>query len=145
MSAPRHQHFWALLLTLALAGGLLGGCGSQQAADAQGKTAYPGFSSPKAALDTFFTSAIRRDYATTYDAYYAAYHQRITRDEFVSHRKDGSTLTSYRIDSIEASGSSAVASVTLTFAAKGAASAQRTVVVREDLVNQSGNWKIRVW
>lgn len=110
------------------------------------QSAYPGFSSPQSTLGTFFSSAQRLDYKTTYSCYYQRYRDVIPEQDFVSHRKQASVLTSYRIDSLEVSGTSAVASATLTFAPKSGSNAKpRTVQVREDLVNQSGAWKVRVW
>jgi hypothetical protein len=128
---------FAPLLALALLAGPLTACT---------QSAYPGFSSPQSTLSTFFSSAQRLDYQTTYSCYYQRYRDLVPEPDFVSHRKQASVLTSYRIDSIEVSGTSAVASATLTFAPKPGSSAKpRTVAVREDLVNQSGTWKVRVW
>lgn len=127
-----------LLLALSLLAGSLAAC-TQSAS-------YPGLSSPKSTLSTFFSSAQQLDYQTTYSCYYQRYHDVVSEQDFVSHRKQASVLTSYRIDSIEVSGTSAVASATLTFAPKSGSKAKpRTVQVREDLVNQSGAWKVRVW
>jgi hypothetical protein len=127
----------APLLAIALLVGSLTACT---------QSAYPGFSSPKSTLSTFFSSAQRLDYKTTYSCYYQRYHDLILEQDFVSHRKQASVLASYRIDSIEVSGTSAVASATLSFAPKsGSNTNPRTVQVREDLVNQSGAWKVRVW
>lgn len=109
-------------------------------------SAYPGSSTPQAALQTFFSSAQRLDYATTYACYYQPYQTRVAEQEFVSHRKQASVLSSYRIRSISAKGGSAEASITLTFApASRSNNKPRTVEVHEDLVNQAGAWKIKVW
>jgi hypothetical protein len=109
-------------------------------------SAYPGSSTPQAALETFFSSAQQLDYATTYACYYEPYHNRVTEQEFVSHRKQASALSSYRIRSISAKDGSAEASVTLTFAPTSRSNNKpRSVEVREDLVNQAGAWKIKVW
>lgn len=110
------------------------------------KSPYPGFSTPRATLDTFFASAQRLDYATTYGCYYQPYRERVTEQEFVSHRAQASTLTSYRVSSLTTNGSSAEASVALTFAPTARSNGKsRTVIVHEDLVNQGGAWKIKVW
>jgi hypothetical protein len=134
----RRVRLSALVLALLLLAGSLAAC-TQSAS-------YPGLSSPQSTLNTFFSSAQRLDYQTTYSCYYQRYHDLISEQDFVSHRKQASVLTGYRIDSVKVSGTSAVASATLTFAPKPGSSAKpRTVAVREDLVNQSGVWKVRVW
>ncbi len=106
---------------------------------------YAGFGTPRDALQTYFASARKADYATTYEAYYTHYHDLVARDEFVSHRKQAGLLQGFRIDSLSQSGGSAVATVTLTFAPKGGEAKPRVTTVREDLVKEPGGWKIRVW
>jgi hypothetical protein len=110
-----------------------------------GSSAYAGMSNPKAALATFFESAKAQDYSATYDTYYDEYQQRVARDEFVQRRMQASVLKEYRIDSLSENGSSAEASVTLTFAAKAPGAPDRTVQVHESLVKQGSGWRIRVW
>jgi hypothetical protein len=110
------------------------------------RTAYPGYSTPRATLQTFFSSAQQLDYQTTYSCYYQRYRDLIPEQDFVSHRKQAAVLTGYRIDSLKVSGDSAVASATLTFAPKtGSKNKPRTIEVREDLVKQAGAWRLRVW
>jgi hypothetical protein len=130
---------YVLVLTFALLSASLVAC-SEKAAP------YPGYSTPQATLQTFFSSAQRLDYQTTYACYYQRYHELVPEQEFVNHRKQASVLTAYRIDSIKVSGDSAVASATLTFAPKpGSKAKPKTVEVREDLVRQADSWKLRVW
>ena len=106
---------------------------------------YAGTSTPQATLSTYFGSAMGADYATTYDCYYQRYRELVTRDEFVSHRRDASRLTAYHVDSLQAAADSAVATATLTFAPTSRGAAPRTTTVREDLVREAGGWRIRVW
>ena len=117
----------------------IAGCAVAQA------SGYAGYASPRDTLQTYFGSAMKADYPTTYRAYYAHYRDLVARDEFVSHRKQASLLTAYRIDALSQSGESAVATATLTFAPRGGETKPRVTVVREDLVRESGSWKIRVW
>jgi hypothetical protein len=116
------------------------------AACSSAASTYPGFSTPRAALDTYFISASRQDYATTYSCYYDRYRQLVPQSEFVRHREQASILLRYRIDSMSVKGDSAVASATLTFGpASGSNTQVRSIAVREDLVSQAGMWRIRVW
>jgi len=125
-----------LLATLVATFGLLGCAATPRT--------YPGYSTPQSALETYFASSLRRDYSTTYQSYNQAYRDRVSEQEFVSHRQQASALANYRIGNVSTLGGTATASVTLTFAA-AAGQAPRTVVVRENLVDQAGAWKIRVW
>ena len=103
-------------------------------------------STPRAVLNTFFSSAEHQDYATTYSCYYQHYHDLVPQAEFVKHRKQGPKLTAYRIDSLSVHGSTADANVTLTFApAPGSGAAPRTTATHEQMVAEQGGWKIRVW
>ena len=107
---------------------------------------YSGLATSKAALDTFFTSASRQDYSTTYSCYNDRYRQTVSQSDFIRHREQASVLLNYRIDSMSVNGNSAVASATLTFGpSKGSATKVRSIAVREDLVSQAGTWRIRVW
>jgi hypothetical protein len=108
---------------------------------------YPGFDTPRATLDTFFGSAARTDYSTVYDCYDRRYRAAVQRAEFTSHRSQASILKDYHIDSLTVDGNSANAVVRLTFASgQGVAgSTPSAATVRENLVNESGSWKIRVW
>jgi hypothetical protein len=108
-------------------------------------TGYPGYGTPSDALQTYFASARKADYSTTYNAYYEHYRDLVTRDEFVSHRRQASVLQDFRVDTLASKGDSAVATVTLTFAPSGKSAAARVTTVREDLVRERGGWKIRVW
>jgi hypothetical protein len=133
----------ALLLALLVVAGTVGWIRVQASTANPG---YPGFATPQAALQTFFASAQKLDYATTYSCYYAAYHERVTQDEFVSHRSKASQLRSYTLGPISASGDTAEATATLVFGASGGqGTATRSVQVHEDLVKEASGWKIRVW
>ena len=131
----------SMLLSAALVAiAVLSACASSQAG-----SSYPGFSTPKSALETFFSSAQRQDYATTYSCYDKPYQDRVTESEFISHRRQAAALNSYSIGPISASGGTAEATVTLQFApGSGASTVARGVEVREELVDQAGAWKIKV-
>lgn len=115
------------------------------AATSADSSAYEGMSTPKATLATFFESAKAQDYSATYDAYYDTYHERVTREDFVQHRRQAAVLKGYKIDSLRETGSSAEALVTLTFAATAPGAPDRTVQVHESLVKQGSGWRVRVW
>ena len=102
---------------------------------------------PKELLERFFSSAIKQDYGTTYNCYYGEYTKKVTREEYVRRRKEGSVLQSYRIVSLKQSGSLAQAQVLLTFAPSEKANrkAAASVMVTEDMQRERGNWKIKVW
>ena len=102
---------------------------------------------PRAALDRYFGSAVRRDYAATYDCYAAAYHAKVSRDDYVKHRAEASPLESYRVVSLEQHGDRARALVALVFgpSAKAGRSTPASTTVGEDLVRESGQWRISVW
>ena len=103
-------------------------------------------STPRTVLDTFFSSAEHLDYATTYGCYYQHYRDLVPQEEFVNRRKQGPVLTGYRIDSLSVNGTFADANVTLTFAPKpGSGATPRTTTAHEQLVVESGGWKIKVW
>ena len=108
---------------------------------------YPSFKSPRATLDTFFASAQKTDYSTTYDCYNQQYRTAVPESDFVSRRSKAALLKGYHIDSLSVSGDSASAGVSLTFApGKGSSGSSPGVTkVREDLVYESGSWKIKVW
>jgi coenzyme F420-reducing hydrogenase beta subunit len=106
----------------------------------------PDFSTPRATLETFFDSAQRLDYATTYSCYYERYQEVVSEQDFVKRRQEAGVLTSYRIDSLDVNGNSADATVTLAFAsAKTIGAKPKTVQTQEHLVKQAGLWKVQVW
>ncbi|HEY6874630.1 MAG TPA: NTF2-like N-terminal transpeptidase domain-containing protein [Geobacteraceae bacterium] len=99
-------------------------------------------------LNTYFSSAVKQDYATTYTCYYRPYKQKISKEEFIKHRKEASALNSYRILSItKLAGNNAKADVELTFAPskKLLRKEPKTIKVVEDLVKEGDGWKIKVW
>lgn len=128
-----------LLIPLPLIAALaLAGC---QAADG-----YPGLGTPKAALETYFSSARNADYATTYDCYYRHYKDLVPEQDYVSHRRQASPLRSYSIESVSVKGGSAEATIALAFGpAKGTGTDPAAVTVHEELVKESGSWRVKVW
>jgi hypothetical protein len=106
-----------------------------------------GTTSPKELLDKYFSSAIRQDYDTTYACYYAAYKAKVSKEEYIKHRKEGSALQSYKIISLKQESDAAHAEVTLTFAPSEKLKRKEPVSigVKEDLVKENGEWKIKVW
>ena len=130
------------LITVALAG--LIGCASSAPS---GMSGYPGFTSPRATLDTFFSAKMKGDYETTWRCYYKHYGDKVTKAEFIQHSKDDPTLlTAYEVRSIVESGTvGANARISLTFKTKDPKNPTRQVDVSEQLVNESGQWRIKVW
>lgn len=118
-------------LILFIAGG---GCSSKTA-------------SPKELLDKYFTSAVNQDYETTYSCYYAAYKAKVNKEEYVKHRREASVLQAYRIISLTQQGDTAHAEVLLTFAPSEKLKRTDPVstTVKEDLIKENGEWKIKVW
>jgi hypothetical protein len=130
----KNQKRWFLSLGLGILF-LTAGCG-------------PDTSGPRELLDKFFSSAVKQDYATTYTCYYDAYKAKVSRDEYIKRRKEASVLQEYKIDSIKMPTSdTAQAEVRLTFGPSTRMNRKEpaTVVVKEDLVKEKGEWKIKVW
>jgi hypothetical protein len=102
---------------------------------------------PKDLIDKYFTSAIKQDYETTYSCYYAAYKAKISKDEYIKHRKEASALQSYKIVSLTQKGDTAQVEVLLTFAPseKLKRTEPASAPVKEDLIKENGEWKIKVW
>ncbi len=103
---------------------------------------------PRALLEKYFSSAVNQDYATTYSCYYGAYKAKVDKDEYIKHRKEASVLQSYQIVSLnQENADNAQAEVRLTFApfAKLKRTEPVTTTVKEDLVREDGDWKIKVW
>ncbi len=103
---------------------------------------------PKELLDRYFSSAIKQDYATTYACYYAPYVAKVSREDYVKHRKEASVLQSYKILALNHEGDNAAhADVELTFAPSEKLHRQDPAAIRvkEDLVKEKGEWKIKVW
>ena len=126
--------FFAGILIIAL---LLAGC----------KSGLPG-SGPQAVLDKYFSSAVKRDYSAAYDCYYAAYRARITRQQYIEHRsEDPSVLRAFKILSLRQAGDTAHAEVALTFASARDVSGLKPVSinVKEDMIKEGGEWRIKVW
>jgi hypothetical protein len=108
---------------------------------------HSGAASPKELLDRYFSSAVKQDYAAAYDCYYTAYKLKISRDEYIKHRKEASVLQSYRIASLRQDGGTAKGRVLLTFAPSARLGRKEpvTMTVTEKMVRENGGWKIRVW
>jgi hypothetical protein len=108
---------------------------------------HSGAANPKELLDGYFSSAVKQDYAAVYDCYYAAYKLKISRDEYIKHRKEASVLQSYRIASLRQDGDTAQAGVLLTFAPSARLGRREPVAmtVTENMVRENGEWKIKVW
>lgn len=136
----KSKYLFVAVLFLTAIGIFVVGCKSSS-------SSVPNDASPKATLDTFFSSAVRQDYATTYSCYYKLYQDRIPKDEFIKHRKEASILQSYKITSLKQSGDSAHAEALLTYAAskKLKRDKPKSVNVKEDLIKENGHWKIKVW
>lgn len=106
-----------------------------------------GASSPKEALDTYFTSAMKQDYAITYSCYYGAYKAKVSKEDYIKHRQEASVLKSYEILSLKQDGDTASAEVRLLFAPseKLKRSEPAAVTVKEEMVKEGRAWKIKVW
>ncbi len=103
---------------------------------------------PKALLDRYFSSAIKQDYAATYSCYYGPYMKKVSKEDYVKHRKEASVLQAYNINFVKQDGENAAqAEVQLTFAPSEKLNRKEPVntTVKEDLVKESGEWKIKVW
>ncbi len=103
---------------------------------------------PTALLEKYFSSAVNQDYATTYSCYYGAYKAKVDKDEYVKHRKEASVLQSYQIVSLnQENADNAQAEVRLTFAPSERLKRPESVTttVKEELVKENGDWKIKVW
>ncbi len=102
---------------------------------------------PKDLLNTYFMSAVKQDYAAVYPCYYDDYRAKVSRDDYIRHRKDASVLRAYRVESITQQGNTAQARVVLTFAPskKLKRDDPYSVAVTEEMVRENGEWKIKVW
>lgn len=98
-------------------------------------------------LDTYFTSAMKQDYATTYTCYYSEYQKKIPKDEFIRNRQEASVVQSYKILQLDLQNDTGKAAVEITFAPseKLKRSEPVTVKVQEDLIKEKEGWKIKVW
>lgn len=103
-------------------------------------------SGPKDLLNKYFTSAINQDYGATYDCYYAPYKEKVNKNEYIKHREEASVLKSYKIISLEQRDDRAQAEVLLSFEPLGKPDQKPlSATVREDMVRDGGQWKIKVW
>jgi hypothetical protein len=103
--------------------------------------------SPKGLLNRYFSAAIRQDYAAAYLCYYDAYKAKVSQDDYIRHRKEASVLNSYAVKSITEQGNTAEAQVELTFGPSQKLKRDRPVstAVKEEMVRENGEWKIKVW
>ncbi len=102
---------------------------------------------PKDLLNRFFTAAIQQDYAAVYLCYYDTYKAKVSKDDYIRHRKDASVLQAYSVKSIAEQGNTAQAQVELTFGPSQKMKRDRPVLasVTEEMVHENGEWKIKVW
>jgi hypothetical protein len=98
-------------------------------------------------LDRYFATAVRQDYAATWECYDRRYRSKIERDEYVRHRREASRLLSFRTLSLEEHGDAARAEVELVFAPAPAIGRSEPVTKRviEELVREREGWRVRVW
>ncbi len=102
---------------------------------------------PTDLLNTYFTAAVRQDYAAVYPCYYDAYKAKVNKDEYIRHRKEASVLRAYSVKSITEEGNAARAQVELTFEPSQKLKRDRpfSTAVTEEMVRENGEWKIKVW
>jgi hypothetical protein len=108
---------------------------------------HRGQAGPGEVLDRYLSSAVKQDYAKVYDCYYADYKAKVSKEEYIKHRKEASVLQSYKIISLKQEGDTAQAEVRLTFAPSVKLQRKEPVdaTVKEDLIREAGEWKIKVW
>ncbi|MDA8087196.1 MAG: hypothetical protein M0Z75_10895 [Nitrospiraceae bacterium] len=131
-----------LIFACILAMALLPGCqsglfGSNKSGD-----------TPRGLLDRYFSSAMRKDYAASYECYYAAYKAKISKADYVKHRdEDPAALKDYKILSLRQTDDTALANVALTFVSARRPDITKPVSidVKENLVREGGKWRIKVW
>ncbi len=106
-----------------------------------------GASDPKELLDIYFTSAIKQDYAAAYSCYYSSYKAKVSKEDYIKHRKDASVLKSYEVLSLKQEGDTATAEVRLLFAPSEKLKRKEAaaVTVKEDMIREGRGWKIKVW
>ncbi len=106
-----------------------------------------GAKSPQEALDRYFSSAIKQDYATTYSCYYSAYKAKVSKEDYIKHRQEASVLKSYEVLSLKQDGDTATAEIRLLFAPSEKLKRKEpaAVTVREDLIREGRTWRIKVW
>ena len=102
--------------------------------------------SPKELVDKYFTSAQKQDYATTYTCYDSEYQNKVTKDDFISHRKEASVVQSYKVLQLDTQKDTGKATVEITFAPSAKLKRTKPVIVKvnEDLIKQTDGWKIKV-
>jgi len=101
---------------------------------------------PQELVDKYFTSAQNQDYATTYTCYDSEYQNKVTKDDFISHRKEASVVQSYKILQLDTQKDTAKATVEITFSASDKLKRTEPAIVKvtEDLIKQKDGWKIKV-
>jgi len=102
--------------------------------------------SPRELVDKYFTTAQQQDYATTYTCYDSEYQKKVTKDDFISHRKEASVVQSYKILQLDTQKDTAKATVEITFSASDKLKRTEPAIVKvtEDLIKQKDGWKIKV-
>lgn len=113
----------------------------------QGAGCHSDRDNPKDLLNTYFTAAVRQDYAAVYPCYYDAYRSKVKKGEYIRHRKEASVLRAYTVKSITEQGNTAQAQVELTFEPSKKLQRDRpfSAAVTEEMVHENGEWKIKVW
>ena len=101
---------------------------------------------PQELLDQYFTSAQHQDYDTTYTCYDSEYQKKVTKEEYVKHRKEASTVQSYKILQLDTQKDTGKASVEITYAPseKFKRTEPVTIKVQEELIKEKNGWKIKV-
>lgn len=104
-------------------------------------------SSPATVLNRYFSSAVNQDYGTTYSCYYSLYKKKVSKDEYIRHRREASVLQRYKIISVRQKGDAAQAVAILTFAPSQELHRKKptTIKVKEELVKEGDQWRIKVW
>lgn len=102
---------------------------------------------PRSVLNRYFGAAIKQDYATQYSCYYNAYKTKVSKDDYILHRRDASVLMNYSVESVDVTDDKAQARVRLTFAPSEKLNRTQPVekTVIEDMVREDGEWRIKVW
>ncbi|HBP64096.1 MAG TPA: hypothetical protein DD730_07460 [Desulfosporosinus sp.] len=102
--------------------------------------------SPQELVDKYFSSAQKQDYATTYTCYDSEYQKKVTKDDFINHRKEASVVQSYKVLQLDTEKNTASATVEIIYTAseKFNRTEPVTIKVQEDLIKEGNSWKIKV-
>ncbi|WP_242394328.1 hypothetical protein [Anaeromyxobacter oryzisoli] len=102
---------------------------------------------PRELLDRYFSTAVRQDYVSTWACYDENYRSKVSRDEYVRHRREASRLLSWKTSALEQHGDTARAEVELVFAPSPRLGRSEPVTrkVVEELVREREGWRVKVW